>query len=167
MAISIEGNEYNIFCMYAVIEPGSVGEQNFKFGDSLVFIKNTTEFLKRFGSASYKENLKFGCGLVNYYELNAYSGKTGPLRKPSAFAHESEFRLIVHPCAFDHRELLLGNLEDITSEILPLAEINRLCDLTLPGRRDYRGSVGQKGQGRRYLVLTQIDKLLGMSLGSG
>jgi hypothetical protein len=130
LAISIDRHASNIFCMYAVITPGPVDERNFQFGDSFIFVHNTTEFLKRFGSSANKQNLRFGCGLVNYFELSDYSGRTGPLRKPSAFAYQNEFRLIVRPCAYDHRKLFLENLEDITSEILPLPQINHLCDLS-------------------------------------
>ena len=129
-AISMNDTDCNVFCMYAVTVPTFVDERNFAFGNSFLFIKNTEEFIRRFRSAAVKDNLLFQYGLVRYYDLTGYSGKTGPFRKPSAFEHQNEFRLTVRPCLPDHRELFLGNLEDITSEILPLAEINRLCDFS-------------------------------------
>ena len=69
--------------------------------------------------------------LVEYYTLDKYSGETGPFRKPSYFAYQSEFRLIVRP-GIALRKMVIGNLDDITSDVLPLPEINRIVDLS-PG----------------------------------
>ena len=64
---------------------------------------------------------------VNYYDFDKYSGATGPFRKPSNLAYQNEFRLVVRP-GVTLRRLVIGNLEDITSEVLPLCEINKRFD---------------------------------------
>jgi hypothetical protein len=115
--------------MYAVTKPEPVDDRNFEFGSSFVIVLNSFEFRRRFISSSTRLRLQWQDGLVEYYELDKYSGETGAFRKPSRFAYQSEFRLTVRPGVL-LRKLEIGNLEDITSEILPLPEINRIVDLS-------------------------------------
>src|ERR1700757_5095202 len=100
-----------------------------QFGTSFVIILNTFEFLRRFATSVKKSGLHQEHDLVEYYELDKYSGESGPFRKPSRFAFQNEFRLVVRP-GIVLRKMVIGNLEDITSEILPLPEINRIVDLS-------------------------------------
>jgi hypothetical protein len=67
--------------------------------------------------------------LVEYYDAETYSGETGPFRKPCTFAYQKEFRFIVQPGSSSPINLEIGSLADITSEVLPLTDINRLIDL--------------------------------------
>jgi hypothetical protein len=127
--ISFDDSVCNIYCMYGVTEPRPVDEENFKFGASFVIILNTFEFLRRFTASVTKLGLSQQHDLVEYYELDKYSGGTGPFRKPPRFAFQNEFRLVVRP-GIVLRKMVIGNLEDITSEILPLPEINRIVDLS-------------------------------------
>jgi hypothetical protein len=128
-SLSLNSRDCNIYCMYAVTKPHPVDNQNFAFGTSFVIVLNTFEFLRRFISQSIMIGLKEQHDLVEYYTLDKYSGETGPFRKPSYFAYQSEFRLIVRP-GIALRKMVIGNLEDITSEVLPLSEINRIVDLS-------------------------------------
>ncbi len=113
--------------MYAMTAPQPVDEENFGFGDSFVIVLNTHEFLRRFTSLSDTCGLQYQYNLVDYYEVSKYSGATGTFRKPSSFAYQNEFRLVVRPGVI-LRKLVIGNLEDITSAILPLCEINKRFD---------------------------------------
>jgi hypothetical protein len=126
-SIELSAKICNVYCMYAMTEPEPIDEQNFEFGDSFVIVLNTLEFLRRFISAAKTSGLYYQYGLVEYYHLDKYSGETGPLRKPFHFAYQKEFRLVLRPGA-SVRRLLIGNLEDITSEVLPLQEINKRFD---------------------------------------
>jgi hypothetical protein len=129
-SLSLFRRECNIYCMYAVTKPQPVDDENFQFGTSFVLILNTFEFLRRFITSVKNSGLHQAYDLVEYYELDKYSGGTGPFRKPSRFAFQNEFRLVVRPGIVPHRKMVIGNLEDITSEILPLPEINRIVDLS-------------------------------------
>jgi hypothetical protein len=129
-SISINDLSCNVYCMYATTAPQCVDVRNLSFGNSFVIILNTLEFLKRFSSAANALGLKYQCGLVDYYDLDKHSGPTGPFRKPCSFTYQNEFRLVVRPGSNQARNLMIGNVEDITSEILPLCEINQLFDFS-------------------------------------
>jgi hypothetical protein len=113
--------------MYAMTEPEPVAVQNLAFGDSFVIVLNTTEFIRRFTSEAQKWGMKYRYDFVKYYDLDQYSGATGPFRKPFHLAYQKEFRFVVQP-GVPVRKLVIGNLEDIISEILPLYEINKRFD---------------------------------------
>jgi hypothetical protein len=129
-SLSLDALSCNIYCMYATTVPQGVDKRNFKFGDSFVIIRNTQEFLNRFSSVADALSLQHQCNLVDYYDLDKHSGPTGPFRKPSSFAYQNEFRLVVRPGCDQARRLEIGNIEDITSEVLPLREINEIFDFS-------------------------------------
>ena len=126
-SISLTSSYCNIYCTYAMTEPEPVDDRNLAFGDSFIIVLNTAEFLRRFTAEAKKLGMQYRYDFVNYYDLDQYSGATGPFRKPSRLAYQKEFRLVVQP-GVPVRKLVIGNLEDITSEILPLAEINKRFD---------------------------------------
>ena len=70
------------------------------------------------------------CNVVEYFDPTAHTGNVGPFRKSSVFEYQREFRVIITPGVVGPVLLDLGNLEDITSPILPLAEINRSVEFT-------------------------------------
>jgi hypothetical protein len=129
-SISLNALSCNIYCMYATTAPQRVDARNFSFDNSFVIILNTLEFLRRFSFAANALGLKHECGLVDYYDLDKHSGPTGPFRKQSSFAYQNEFRLVVRPACGQARRLEIGNVEHITSEVLPLREINELFDFS-------------------------------------
>jgi hypothetical protein len=126
----------NIFCMFAVtkltIGP-FVDERNFAFGDSFVIVLNTQEFIDRVCSAAAMARLDCDYGLVEYYDVEAYTGEIGPFSKPSAFAYQNEFRFVIHPGSRQPMRLNVGSLLDITTPIHSLSEINRLVDFGVEG----------------------------------
>jgi hypothetical protein len=94
-----------------------------------VVILKTRDFLDRVLAAASSRGLQCEWRLVEYYDAKTYSGETGPFRKPSTFAYQKEFRFIVQPGSSSPINLEIGSLADITSDVLPLSEINRLIDL--------------------------------------
>jgi len=128
----------NVYCMFAVTRPVDgtlVDRRNLKFGDSFVLILNTQEFLNRVSSAMKTAGLSCKGGLVEYYDCEKHSGETGPFRKPSTFQYQSEFRLIVYPGSSDPVRLNVGSLVDITSEVLPLSDVNKHLDFSTESAR--------------------------------
>jgi hypothetical protein len=121
----------NVFCMFSVTQPvpkNFVDSRNYAFGDSFIIVTNTQEFLNRIATAADRLGLSSQYGLVGYYDEQSYTGETGPFSKPSAFAHQREFRIVIRPGAIDTFRLNIGSLEDITTPVHPLPEINDMCD---------------------------------------
>ena len=122
----------NVFCMFAVTTPQEslLHPENLGFGSSFVLIRNTQEFLNRVGKTAQMQNLEIKAGMVKYFDEEKHSGRIGPFLKPSRFTHQSEFRLVASPGIADVRELIIGSIEDITTPVLPLADIDSLVDFT-------------------------------------
>jgi hypothetical protein len=124
--------KYNIYCMFAVTETAgfSVDERCFGFGDSFIIVLDTRAFVDRLSAAAKAVHLDLQYRLVKY-DPNVLSGETGPFRKPATFAYQNEFRFVVQPGSCDAIVLRLGSLIDITTDIHPLSEINRLVEFPL------------------------------------
>jgi hypothetical protein len=124
----------NVYCMFAVTRPVHgelVSIQNLAFGDSFVLVLNPTEFLRRVVDAAKDAGISYlEHRLVEYYDAEEYSGETGRFRKRSMFAYQNEFRIVVEPGSDTPRNLILGSLSDITSEVLPLSDINQILDFS-------------------------------------
>lgn len=123
----------NVYCMFAItqtVDGALVDERNIEFGDSFVLILNPTEFLNRVSLAARERGFRVECGLVDYYDAENYSGKTGRFKKRSIYSHQNEFRIVVEPGSEEPVNLLVGSLIDITSEVLPSSEANSLLDFT-------------------------------------
>jgi len=121
----------NVFCMFSVTQPVPkpfCDPRNFDFGGSFVIVTDTQQFLNRVKAACDRAGLGFRCGLVGYFDEDEYTGKTGPFSKPKAFAHQREFRIAIQPGSKDVFRLDVGSLEDITTPIHPLSDINEMCD---------------------------------------
>jgi hypothetical protein len=129
----------NVYCMFAVTKPVDgelVSSQNFEFGDSCVIVLNPPEFLNRFVRAATDAGVSYQHGLVEYYDLDEYSGEIGRFRKRSSFSYQNEFRIVVEPGSTEPRELLIGSLLDITSEVIPSSEINQRFDFSTRSARE-------------------------------
>ena len=129
----------NIYCMFAITKSTDeelVSSKILQFGDSCVLILNPTEFLDRVFRAALGAGLIPTCGLVEYYDADKFSGDTGRFRKPSIFAYQNEFRIVVEPGADTPRRLFVGGLIDITSEIIPSSEVNQRLDFSTRSARE-------------------------------
>jgi hypothetical protein len=89
---------------------------------------DTQAFIDRFSVAARASHLDLHYGFVEYYDPDVFSGETGPFQKPATFAHQKEFRFVVQPGCRNAIELRLGSLIDITTNIFPASEINRLVE---------------------------------------
>ena len=125
--------ERNIFCMFALTGPQEaplLHNENLNFGAFFVLVLNRPEFFDRIRKAANLIGLKVDAGLVEYFDENTYSGETGAFRKSSRYSYQREFRMVVTPGLSPYRELVIGNLEDITTPVLPLSDLDSLVDFT-------------------------------------
>jgi hypothetical protein len=134
LLINLGIRAYNVFCMYSIptstLGSPLVDSRNFAFGDSFAVILDSQKFLDRVQSTADAAGFAMDCNLIEYYEADDYTGDVGPFRKSSVFEYQREFRVIITPGVVGPVLLDLGNLEDITSPIWPLAEINRSIEFT-------------------------------------
>jgi hypothetical protein len=131
----------NLFCMFAITEPidGDIilPENQGGPGSSFVLVLNSPEFVARVAEAGKKAGFsELKAGLVEYYDGGAYSGEVGPFRKRAEYAHQGEYRIVTKPGLAGPRCLAIGDLRDITSEILPCAEINQRLDFSTKSARE-------------------------------
>lgn len=130
----------NVYCLFAVTGPVDgelVDRQNFQFGDSFVLFLNPTEFLNRVVATARKAGFSYlEHRLVEYYDGDDYSGETGRFRKRSLFSYQNEFRIVVEPGTEAARRLIIGGLTDITSEVLPISEVNEILDFSTRSARE-------------------------------
>jgi hypothetical protein len=132
--ISLANSSCNIYCMFAVTQNATrppIDPRNFGFGDSFVAILDTQTFLDRVCSATNSRRFYYELSRVEYYDPENYSGETGPFRKPATHSYQNEFRFIVQPGSCSPIDLEIGSLADITTEVLPVSDSNRLADLFL------------------------------------
>jgi hypothetical protein len=132
VCIRLDKAPCNIYCMFAITKPASplVDQRNLEGDwDSFVVILNTTTFLNRMCSAAARKRFSYEFRGVEYHDPTNYSGETGPFWKPNTLSYQNEFRFIVRPGSASPIDLKIGSLADITSEVLPLPDINRLIEL--------------------------------------
>lgn len=124
-------NTGNVFCLYAITTPTDlqgIDARNGDFGGHFVLIKDGDELLRRIGAALCRDGRTGKARLVEYYDEDNHDGHTGPFMKPSAFAHQSEFRVLIQPGQIEPIFLYLGDLRDIVSEVHVFNEIGDLID---------------------------------------
>jgi len=125
----------NIHCMFALRESHAeaffedrskrpVDVDSLRFGDNAVVFTDGDEFMRRVRAAAERERLELRYDLIEYVDKATYTGPMGPFRKFSAFAHQSEFRILANPECQTARVLTVGSLEDIAT-MFPLAELNQ------------------------------------------
>jgi hypothetical protein len=84
-----------------------------EFGDTIVVMKNTPEFVKRLYSAAADAGCELDCDPVTYVPPT-HSGELGPFRKSHCYSFQNEWRfLTTEPIAADHLVLRLGPLTDL------------------------------------------------------
>jgi hypothetical protein len=120
---------YTLFCMHAITEPPDskrplLDSRNLTFGDSFVGVLHTQEFINRISAVIKSSGMGGKSRLVEYYNIDQHSGDTGPFRKPSTFRYQQEFRIAVFPGSSEPIRLSVGSLEDITTPVFPLADID-------------------------------------------
>ena len=135
----------NIFCMFAVTNPieGSLFPKShpwFEFGDSFLIFTQTQEFLSRVEAAAKHQGLKGECRLVQYYDEDKYSGEIGRFRKSSIFSYQREYRIALETGIGGPFRFEIGDLSDITSDILALDAADHVLKLR-PGGFEAAGLI--------------------------
>jgi hypothetical protein len=118
----------NLFCLHAITRPinGSIFPAEYEwFGNSTVLILNTQEFLSRVLAACRAKNLSVKGSLIEYYDDEAYTGKLDRFKKPKRFAHQREYRIAVDSPGTAPMLLEIGDIRDITSEVIAFFDANR------------------------------------------
>jgi hypothetical protein len=131
--------EQNIFCMFSLTEPTQkplLNKEHLHFGDHFVLILDANQFLSRVNRAAVAGILTLDMGPVRYYDDATYSGPIGPFQKPSRFAYQQEFRIVLRPGMVPFRNLVVGDLSDITTPVLPLRELDTICDFSEQAAKD-------------------------------
>jgi hypothetical protein len=115
----------NIFCLHATTEPvnGTLFPPEHEwFGDSMVLVLNTQEFLDRVVAAAKARNVSGRAKRVEYFDDEAYTGKLDRFRKSKCFAHQREYRIALDSPGTDPLILDVGDITDITSEVLQFSD---------------------------------------------
>jgi hypothetical protein len=123
----------NIFCLHAITTPvnGALFPPNHEwFGDSMVLVLNTQVFLDRVVAGAKARNLSGKSKLVEYFDDEAYTGKLDRFRKSKRFVHQREYRIAIDSPGKDPLILDIGDITDITSEILQFREADNILKFT-------------------------------------
>jgi hypothetical protein len=132
-------SQCNLFCMFSIRKPveGPIFPPPHQwFGDSFVLFTNTPEFLSRVVKAATSQGLKIEGRPVEYYDATGYSGKTGRFHKQAAYSHQYEYRIAIEPGTEEPRLLDVGDLSDITSEVLPIAQADEILKFSPKDARE-------------------------------
>jgi hypothetical protein len=119
----------NLFCLHAITAPvnGTLFPPEHEwFGDSMVLVLNTQEFLNRVVAAAKAQNLSGKSKLVEYFDDEAYTGKLNRFWKSKRFAHQREHRIAIDSPGKDPFVLDIGDLTDITSEVLQFCDADNI-----------------------------------------
>jgi hypothetical protein len=109
--------------MFAVNEPivGPIFPKSHEWpGDHFLLFTNTQAFFDRVVFSAKSQGLRVEGRVVEYYDETEHSGQTGRFRKRSVFDYQREYRIVIEPGADGAFRFEVGNLKDITSEVLPL-----------------------------------------------
>ena len=119
----------NVFCLHAITAPvnGPIFPSEHEwFGDSTVLVLNTQDFLSRVLVAAKAKNFTVKGNLVEYYDDNTYTGKLDRFRKSKRFAHQREYRIAIESPGTEPLALKIGDITDITSEVIPFSDANNV-----------------------------------------
>jgi hypothetical protein len=123
----------NLFCLYTLTKPVKdilFSKEHDWFGDSVVLITNTPEFLNRVDIAATEQKLR-GRGVpVEYYDENSFSGTVGSFKKRSCFAHQNEYRISFETSGDKPLRFQIADINDITSEVIPFDQADEFLKFT-------------------------------------
>jgi hypothetical protein len=103
---------------------------------STILFTNPPEFLSRIVKAATAQGLKIEARPVEYYDAAKYSGKTGRFRKQAAYSHQHEYRIAIKPGMEDALLFDVGDLSDITSEVIPFVNADKVLKFSHQDARD-------------------------------
>lgn len=129
----------NLFCMFSVRKPieGSIFSAKYEwFGDSFLLFTNTSEFLSRIQKAAVAQGLRIEARPVEYYDATTYSGKAGRFHKRDEYSHQCEYRIAIEPGTQGPRLFNVGYLTDITSEVIAIAQADKVLKFSPKDARE-------------------------------
>lgn len=129
--VSHGGAPRNIFCMFSIRDAGFIGSLDSRihqFGDHFVIVTNTELFVERVSKSAIANGYNFEAGLMQYFDQHTYTGEVGVFRKRVSYEYQKEFRFAIYPGGRGAIVLNVGNICDITMQVLP---ISCLCTLEL------------------------------------
>lgn len=154
--IAIHSNELleqNAFCIYSLNSRGhetvsaetikdfkrtlEIHEACYGLGAYCVAVLNVQEFINRCQEKVKSLNIDGTLGLVDYFDELTFNGtlpkEMHGFQKRSFFSHQREYRVLVdlrrEP---DIYTMNIGDLSDITTEVITPDEFNRQLEITLP-----------------------------------
>lgn len=126
--------EKNIFCLFCLTAPTAtrvvLHGDHLHFGSHFVLILNTTEFFERIKRELARLGISGRGEPVKYFDESNYTGPVGPFLKSSRFSYQQEYRIVIQPGQAPFRNLVIGDISDITSPVLPLSDLNELVDFS-------------------------------------
>jgi hypothetical protein len=128
-SLRIEGEaaEHGVYCLClleirtedseaglgAIVRRAIVDPRMREFGDSMVLMKNTPEFVQRLRDSARTSGYELDCDPVEYMPPT-HAGELGPFRKADRYRYQKEWRfLTTTPLATEHLLLSVGPLTDI------------------------------------------------------
>ena len=117
----------NVFCLSALpVEAGvSFDPRNDQFGDTVAFLTNPHEFLRRVRQAASEHGFNLMYRGVEYVDPTGYSGELGLFRKSSEFSHQREFRIALSPGEGAPYTLLIGDISDLVA-VAPVEQLGTI-----------------------------------------
>jgi hypothetical protein len=128
----------NIFCLFTVDRPidGPMFPKSSRwFGDSFLLFTNAQQFLSRVVAAAKRQGLRGQGRRVEYYDETRYSGPIGRFRKPSRYSYQREYRIALETGMEVPFRFEIGDLTDITSEVIPIELANDVLKFTTEDAR--------------------------------
>ena len=114
----------NIFSLYSILNnEKKVLEVEFEesmksFGDTALIITNVNNFLARVQNELQKMNLKFKCGVVDYYNSKERNVKNlNIFKKSSDFQNQNEFRIFVENPINEPLKIRIGSISKISTVV--------------------------------------------------
>ncbi|WP_226648450.1 hypothetical protein [Microbulbifer variabilis] len=144
----------NAFCIYSLNSRGfeaisaqtlrdfksilEIHESCYGLGAYCVAVLNAQEFINRCSTAIKDRNLEGSMGLVDYFDELNFSGnfpaeKHG-YQKRSFFSRQREYRIVldINRTPSSSFTLNIGDLSDITSNVISPSEFNKHLEISLP-----------------------------------
>jgi hypothetical protein len=156
-AVLVHSNDLlsrNAFCTYALNSRGfdkisvdtlkefknilEVHSKCYGLGSYCVAITNVSEFISRTKSAIKSINVDGAISLVDYFDDQIFSGELDSdmhgFQKRKTFEHQREHRILIdlNYKIPEKYTLNVGDLSDITTEILTPQELNEILEVRLP-----------------------------------
>jgi hypothetical protein len=117
----------NVFCLSALPVEAEVSfdSRNHQFGDTVAFLTDPHEFLRRVRQAATAHGFNLMYRGVEYVDPRVHSGEMGLFRKSSEFSHQREFRIALSPGKGAPYTLLIGDISDLVA-VAPVEQLGTI-----------------------------------------